>query len=133
MLNLFKNQGRSLMKKAIAISAAVLMIIAFGGIIVWLRMTHTHIDNPTAEIYLNGELLKTVSLDEDCEFTIECDNGYNIIKIDNHSLQISAADCPDKVCVNTGAISGGAIPIVCLPHKLEIHIVNGEGDLNVII
>lgn len=121
------------MNRVIAIAAAVLTIAAVGGIIVWLIMTHSPVDNPTAEIYLNGELLKTVPLDEDREFTIECGNGYNTIIINNNSVRVSDADCPDKVCVNTGAISGGAVPIVCLPHKLEIYIVNGESAPDAII
>ena len=86
--------------------------------------------DPTAEIYRNGELLKTVKLSENTEFTVDCENGYNVITVCNGKISVSAADCPDKVCVSMGEISGG-MPIVCLPHRLEIVVVNGKSDTDV--
>ena len=41
---------------------------------------------------------------------------------DGRNVRMIAADCPDKVCVDTGWIGNGAVPIVCLPHHLVIRI-----------
>lgn len=118
------------MNKKIAIAAALTALAAAAGIAVWLVMLNAPRENPAAEIYLNGELLKTVPLSEECEFTVECEDGYNIVTVRDGAVSVTEADCPDKVCVRTGAISGGAVPIVCLPHRLEIRVVNGTDSVD---
>jgi hypothetical protein len=53
----------------------------------------------------------------------------NTISVQRGKIAVVDADCRDKICVNTGYISTGAAPIVCLPHKLTIMIVDdGETE-----
>ncbi len=85
----------------------------------------------TAEITSDGNLIKTVNLDENAEFTVE-NNGYNTIKVENGKIAVIDADCPDKICVNQGYISGGVLPIVCLPHKLVITVKGGNGNIDAV-
>ncbi len=73
----------------------------------------------TAEIYSDGKLIKTVSLNIDQEFSI---NGHNTMTVKNGSIAVTDADCPDKYCMNRGFCSGGT-DIVCLPNRLVIHFV----------
>ncbi len=115
------------MSKKYFIALAALLVIAAAGIAAWFVMKNAERDDPTAEIIQDGKVLKTVPLSENAEFIIKCDGGYNTVSVKDGAVMISAADCPDQVCVRTGAISGGAVPIVCLPHRLEIRVVNGEG------
>ena len=119
------------MNKKIVLGAAA-CIVCTAGIAAWVIMGSLRTDDPHAEIYLNGELLRTVSLSENTEFTVDCGSGYNTICINNHEIYVSEADCPDKICVKTPPISGGVIPIVCLPHRLEIRVVGGSGDIDAI-
>lgn len=49
--------------------------------------------------------------------------GYNIISCSqdeegSQGIYCIAADCPDKVCMDTGLIVSETEPIVCLPHRL---------------
>lgn len=110
------------MKKKTAIVWAILAATAVGGIVVFLMMRGIKVENPVANVYLNGELVYTLPLDEDAEVRVESENGYNVVKVENGEVRISEADCPDLVCVRTGAISGGTVPIVCLPHRVEIKV-----------
>ncbi len=55
------------------------------------------------------------------------DGGYNIIRIQNHEICISEADCPDQTCIKTGILRSENLPIVCLPHKLIIRFAE-EGE-----
>lgn len=75
----------------------------------------------TADIYVDGKLYRSVSLSTDCSFRVNTDRGYNDICIKNGTISVTAADCPDKVCVKSGICTGSA-PIVCLPHRLTIQI-----------
>lgn len=111
----------------IAIAAGILALTASGGIAAWIIMMNIGYTDPAAEIYQNGKLLGTLPLSEDTEFTVNCENGYNVITIRDGKISVSEADCPDKVCMSMGEISGGT-PIVCLPHRLEIRVVNGKND-----
>lgn len=115
------------MSKKYIIALAALLVIAAAGIAVWFVMKNAERDNPTAEIIQDGKLLRTVPLSENTEFIIECAGGYNTVMVKDGAVMISDADCPDRICVKTGSISGGAVPIVCLPHRLEIRVVNGDG------
>ena len=41
---------------------------------------------------------------------------------------MESASCPDGLCVHQGAISDGLLPIVCLPNKVQIQIVEDTGE-----
>ena len=78
-----------------------------------------------AAVYVDGELYRRVDLTAAAapyEFTVETDWGWNTVQVAPGSIRVLDADCPNHDCVKQGAISDGAIPIVCLPHKLVIEI-----------
>lgn len=77
-----------------------------------------------AEIYCDGVLLRTVSLEEDTVFTLETAYGTNEITVSHGRLGVTAADCPGGDCVHQGFRNEGA-PIVCLPHRLVIRFTGG--------
>lgn len=118
------------MEKKLRIGIAAAIAAAAVLIAVWCVMRYARRENPIAEIVQNGTVIRRVPLSEDCEFVVRCNSGENVITVANGEIRVSAADCPDKVCVRTGAISGGAVPIVCLPHRLEIRVVNGKSDVD---
>lgn len=74
------------------------------------------------EIYVDNKLYKTYSINDEEEIKIENEEGYNIIKIHDHGVEITEASCPDKVCVHTGFIKKPSESIVCLPNKVHIKI-----------
>lgn len=85
----------------------------------------------SAEIYLDGELIKTVkSLDsEDIQaFTVDTDGGYNIICFGGGSIWVQEADCANQTCVKYAKASLVGETIVCAPHKLVIKIVGRAGS-----
>ena len=78
-----------------------------------------------AVISVDGQVWRTVDLSavtEPYTFTVETEDGWNTIQAAPGSIQVVDADCPHQDCVKQGAISDGAIPIVCLPHRLVIEI-----------
>lgn len=75
----------------------------------------------TARIYRNGELLHELTLSSDTDIMLES----NTIQINGGKIGVVEADCPDKLCVKAGFING-AIPIVCLPNRVEVRIVSDK-------
>lgn len=105
--------------------AAVCLICA--AVILFWRIGE---NNPTAEIYSGGELVRTVddlSPDEEYSFRVDCGDGYNIVTVGGGEIWVSEADCSNQTCVNAGKISGGGQTIICAPHKLVIRITSGSG------
>lgn len=79
--------------------------------------------NAYACIYQDGILVKTVSLEKEDTFFIEGKNGaYNKISVQDGSIGIVEASCPDFLCGKMGYISKGPVPITCLPNRLVIEI-----------
>lgn len=52
-------------------------------------------------------------------------NTFIVDKDDSGDIEISCieADCPDKICVETGKVSTPDQPIVCLPHRVTARII----------
>ena len=111
----------ALLLAAAAASAAALLLQRGGA------------PSPTARITRDGMLLEEIArekVDEPYSFTLEDGSGSNTVQVEKGRIRVSEADCPDQICVNQGWISGGAVPIVCLPHRLMIEIVGGGGGLD---
>ena len=85
-----------------------------------------------ASIYQSGELVKQIHLEtvtSDYSFVLEGPNGgENTIGVSQGKICVSDASCPDHVCVKTGWISDGVVPIVCLPNELVIKITDSDSD-----
>lgn len=114
------------MNKRVIAAAVILALVCVGGIVMFVYMRSLSADQPMAQIFVDNTLVKTVELSEDMVFTINTEQGYNEVKTGRGQISVIAADCPDKVCVHTGPTSSEAVPIICLPHRLEIRIVSAE-------
>lgn len=86
----------------------------------------------TAEVYMDGVLIKTVDLHEDAEFTVQGEYK-NVISVSGGSISIIDSDCPGEDCVHTGGISSPGRSIVCLPNRLEIRISGDEGGVDAVV
>ena len=82
-------------------------------------------DSTTAVIYQGSEEIYRINLPEvkeEYEFDISSELGSNTVTVGPGYIGITKADCPDKLCVQQGFIKTGAVPVVCLPHKIYISI-----------
>jgi len=85
-----------------------------------------------AEIYQNGELVKTLSLAE--ETAVEITGKYtNVITVSNGEIAITASNCPGEDCVHSGAIHTSGRSIVCLPNEVEVRVVNAQSDVDFVV
>ncbi len=75
-----------------------------------------------AEIYLNGEKVRTVSLKEDTRFTV----GNVSVAVEDGKIYVENSPCADKICVNTGKIFRKGDTVACLPEKVIIKIIGGS-------
>ncbi|MCI8363453.1 MAG: NusG domain II-containing protein [Eubacterium sp.] len=80
------------------------------------------------EIRVDGEKTAAYSLSTDRRETLHTASGENTIMIQNGTVSMAAADCPDRVCVSMRRISRSGETIVCLPHKLVLEIKNSGNE-----
>jgi hypothetical protein len=116
------------MSKKIIIAWIVAALFVIGGITSFILLRSIDVSDPAAEIHLDGKLYKTVTLSQNAEFTVNSEYGCNTIRISDGEIAVIDADCPDKVCIASGAISDGIVPIICLPHRLEIRIISAANE-----
>lgn len=87
-----------------------------------------------ANIYQDGKLIRRIDLDtvtSPYEFVVQSETGgENTVSVEPGQIRISQANCPDQVCVDTGWIHDGVLPIVCLPHQLVIEIDGNHTDID---
>lgn len=85
-------------------------------------------DGRRVVISVDGKIYENASLEDDKIIEISAEAGYNKVIIKNNKVHMESADCPDKICVKTAAISKEGETIVCLPHKVIVKIT-GDEDL----
>ena len=69
------------------------------------------------KVTVDGEVYGTYSLAENQTVKIQTGHGTNVLVIENGSVHMEEADCPDGYCKRQGTISRVNETIVCLPHK----------------
>ncbi len=86
----------------------------------------------SAQIRSQGQLIKTVDLRIDQEFTVDTpDGGHNVITVKDGKIAVTQANCPDHYCMDRGFCSSG-VQIVCLPNQLVIQFV-GEQSIDGVV
>lgn len=112
----------------------MIFIIIFAAVVVLGLLVYFvlgGIGGNVAVINLDGEVYERIDLsqvEEPYDIVISTQYGSNTVHVQPGAIGVSCADCPDQVCVNQGSITGGGIPIACVPHRLIITIEGGDID-----
>ncbi len=117
-------------KKTACILIILLVILCLGSILYLLFSPKLNNTGYIAHIYVQGELYQTIPLSqvtEPYQINIPCQTGgYNTILVESNAIRITAADCPDQICVKQGSITNSLLPITCLPHNVVIELKPSE-------
>ena len=117
------------MKKNDIILIVSILIIAAA---LYLIITNLHHDGTYVVVRIDGHDTAEYPLDKDITIRLPHEDNksdYNVLQIKDHHASIIEADCPDKICVRHRSISKNDESIICLPHKLSIHIKD-SADIN---
>ena len=118
-------------KKNIIILLSIIAVIVIGSVIGIFYVSRPSESN-TVEIVSNGKVIKTLNLstEKNNSFEVENNGKINVIEIKNGRIRVKSADCPDKVCVDSGWLEYSDLPIVCLPNKLIIRFTENSDDID---
>ena len=74
-----------------------------------------------AVVAVDGVETARYPLSQDLTVTIGTDR-YNVLTISRGAAAVTEANCGDRTCVGTGAVSRAGESILCLPHRLSVRI-----------
>lgn len=78
-------------------------------------------------IYQGNKKVASYPLSEDRRESVASpEGGRNVFVIERGEVYMEDADCPDRLCIKQGRISGTGQTIVCLPHKLVVTVEEGK-------
>lgn len=81
-----------------------------------------------AVVQVQQKELYRLDLQKETEIMIKGGDGFNKIEIKDGAAAVKEADCPDKICVHTGAVRKTGEIIACLPHELTITISGADTE-----
>ena len=101
----------------------LLLAILLAGSLLLNHLLQNSTPAGAVRVLSEGELLYTLSLNEDQTITVKTDRGTNVITIQDSKVAVTEADCPDGYCMDRGFCNSGA-QIVCLPNRLVLQFTS---------
>ena len=112
-------------KKLNAVFAAIIIALVIGGVLATNAFGQS-VAAKSAVMKDSDSNEYVLDLSKDSTTVVSTELGTNLVVVENGTVRVSEADCPNHDCVNQGAISKAGQQIVCLPHKLTIDISDRE-------
>ncbi len=83
-----------------------------------------------AVITVDGKVYGRYDLAKDRQVEITDASGQvtNRLRIQNETVWMEWADCPDQICVEHAAVSRGGQTIICLPNRVAVEIKRQGAD-----
>lgn len=108
------------------LAGGLLLLFGAGYLVQQLLLPDT---GDYAVLQVNGETVKRLKLSEDTQFLVgDREGAYNLVQIKEGQVSVTEANCPDEICVKTGAKQRPGEIIACLPHGLVISIEGQTPD-----
>ncbi|MBE6587600.1 MAG: NusG domain II-containing protein [Ruminococcaceae bacterium] len=105
----------------------LIAVCLFVSLALWLAVTLLKKPGETVVVTVNGEEYARYSLDEDREVVIETERGRNVLVIKDGYADIVDATCPDGLCERQRRIDESGESLVCLPNKVTVTVIGGNG------
>ena len=128
-----EKQGGSVLKRR---DAALLILIVIAAAVIgtamWFMRNSKQADKVTIKV--DGNVIYSEALSRDNEINVDgFDGGHNTVVIKGGKVSVTDADCPDKVCMNTGEIDSVGQTIVCMPHRVVVEIEGSAQEVDSVV
>lgn len=97
--------------------------------LVWFILEHNMVSKgDCVTVYRDNKPICEYELSERGEYSVLDDDNNIIIrfKIDNGSVNVYEASCPDKYCVNQKKITENGETIVCIPNRVVLKVSGSD-------
>lgn len=117
-------------RKTDLIAVAIVVVLAAAVLLAFMPSSDT--SPAQIAIYQDGELIKTLSINESQKFEIS-GKYTNTVTIQDGKVAITQSNCPGSDCVACGWIANSGRSIVCLPNGVEIRILSQDSDVDFVV
>ena len=115
----------------------IVLLVVFAGVFYFILGTQggSGTLGDMVVIRINGSDYSKMPLSEDNEIDIHDTNGTrtNTLRIENGRAIMVYAACPDKLCVERGAVSRSGEIIICLPNRVVVEIIGKQSEYDAIV
>lgn len=94
---------------------------------VWPIVASARVSGQRAEISGPGGT-SYVDLSKDATLIIEGRTGDLTVVVERGAVRVKDAECPDRVCIETGRVSASGEVVACVPNGVVIRVTGGERD-----
>ncbi len=72
-------------------------------------------------------------LSEDAVRTVVGRNGLTVtVEVANGAVRFSHSDCPDKLCVHSGALKQSGAAAACVPAGVTLRVIANNGEVDAV-
>lgn len=98
------------------------------GCALWLLLPHGGTTDCTAEIWIDGQMVRSIYLPQAADEVISlAEYGKEVqLEVKNHRIAFISSDCPDKVCIHNGWLSREGEQAICLPNRVSVTLTDGS-------
>lgn len=100
-----------------------ILLLAIG---LWLALCLFSSPGAVAVVTLDGEEVARLPLDTDCQTDIQSVYGTHRVVVQDGTVAVTEAPCPDLICVHHAPVSRVGETIICLPCKLVVTVMDGN-------
>ena len=102
--------------------------VILAAVAIWASLLWLSGRGAAVQVTVDGTVVATLPLNRDTTLTIPGVGGENTLVITDGKARMTAADCPDQICVRHRAISRPGESIICLPHRVTVTVIgNTDG------
>ncbi len=109
-------------KNDIKLIIVILVIVGFLILIIKLNKK----EGDTVEVYYKDDLVLSADLSIDNTYTVEGLLGDVVIEVKDKKVRVVKENSPKNICSKEGYIGDSTKPLVCLPNKVVIKIVQSS-------
>lgn len=113
------------MKKSVLFDIILIALLLFISVGACLFMFFGGKAGGSVSVEIDGERVGVYPLSRDGEYVLG--DGSNILEIKDGRAFMKSADCPDKTCVHSRPISKVGESVVCLPNRVYVSVISGDG------
>ncbi len=107
-------------KRKIIFDLVLVLVLLAVSLSVYFFVLHGRSDGTVVRVSVDGETVGEYSLYINAEYVLN--DGTNILCIEDGSVYMKYAECPDKTCVKKGKIHLVNDDITCLPNRVRVEI-----------
>ena len=111
----------------------LVLIIALLCILLLFFMNKNKTSGAVAEVYYEDKKILTLDLNINKTYTVEGAMGEVVIDVKDKKVGVIKENSKNHICSREGYTNSSTKPIICLPNKVVIKVVDNNSDIDGVV